>query len=495
MKSPGSTYRKVTFKDVTSSYIYVLFGFLAHLYIIFSGSLYFALEQEITHHLGATKETVVNYFAFLSIIFLLISLSFKWTRPIHIEEALIVLFIWILLRNLIPKDCVCCGNQHNKAIIDALAKEVGPTAAPQQQQQQQQQQNETSDESTKEAVVSSNREREKRDRGVDEDEDEEPACPWQNFNHLYSALCILVMISSFLMHARSYAVSLCFTVLSIALMIFTSLIPVSCNQLSAANANMNLLKFTLYSIVWFLNRRLRLSEYSLFLQYLKSMRIYYSYQDPNQQHLLCGIRHTTNKRRRCNNVGAYATPTSNRFRQYEDECDDIATFIEDNDECIVPRPLFENLTTLSKIVSKQKTTQSNLKKCKNSGPQGDKMRNFAWQSHQMLKIQEINAAYNAKRWFGNFFSWKNRFYDADVLNLFDLAKTLWILNVCPIYLLFVAFEYFLINYNISWNIVELQCLIERVKVMSHIRYASLNTCNSSDSFVVLSSASSIKRNK
>jgi len=385
----GASCHSVSFFDVTGGYIYVLIGFLAHLYIIFSGSLYFALQEELCVYLNVTKETLINYFAFFSIILLLISLSLKLTWPIRIEQALLVLFIWILLRNLIPKECLCCVSP-STAIV----------ALPQH-------------------------------------------CPWHDFNTFYSILCVIVMVSSFLMNARHRLFSLCFTVLAIVLMIFTSLLPVSCNQLSAANANAHLLKFTLYSIVWFVNRRMRLTEHVLSMQYLKSIRMLYSYQDCHQNHLLCGAKH--GKKRR------YVTQSN--------PCDEVACFIEGDEDCLVPCLLFHNLEELSKVVLKQKT------RCMSQ----EKMRHVAWQSHQMLKIHQINCSYNAKRWFGNFFSWKHRCYDADMLNLFDLTKTLWILNVCPIFLVFVFLEYLLLLYHIAWNIQELQCLIERVKVMCHIR--------------------------
>lgn len=369
---------KLTFADITNSYIYVLFGFFAHLYIIYPSSILFSLD------LGIERELLLTYFSIISIILLLISLALKWTWPIRIEEALIVLFIWILVRNLISKECF--------------------------------------------------------------------SCEWPDFNLFYSILCVVVMITSFLMNARHPKVSLFFTLISIVLMLITSLIPVACNQLTVEHANMNLLKFTLYSIVWFLNRRMRLSEYILSLNYLKSIRILYSYEDSQKKHLLCGVKHGKKKKTR---------------KKIAHECDDIACFFMEGDEdCLIPRPLFENLDDLSRVILKQNKACGNISQ--------EKLRNFAWQSHNLIKIHEIHCNYNAKRWFGNFFSWKYRFYDLYILNLFDLAKTLWILNVCSIFLFFVLLEYFLLSYYISWNIEELQCLLKRVKVMSHIRAIDIN---------------------
>lgn len=449
------TCHNITFADVTNGYIYVLFGFLAHMYIICSGSIYFALEQEISSHLDVTKETLINYFAFFSIILLIISLALKWTWPIRIEEPLLVFFIWILLRNLIPKECLCCGAttaESNQHLIDALAKAAAAAAPP-----------------TLTLISPDTAPPTPQPEITGESKHKKPPehCPWQDFDLIYSVLCVTVMISSFLMNARNRIFSMFFTVLAIVLMIFTSLIPVSCNQLSVANANLNLLKFTLYSIVWFVNRRMRLTEHILFINYFKSIRILYSYQDCHQNHLLCGIKHNKTKKKRINTATTTNNANTSYQRHCDDVCDDIAHFINGDEDCLIPRSLFNNLDELAKVVLKQKPRCD--KATGNAYVSTERVSQFAWQTHQMLKIHQIHCSFNAKRWFGNFFSWKHRSYNTDILNLFDLTKTFWILNVCPIFLVFVFIEYFLLLYHISWNIKELQCLIDRVEVMRHIR--------------------------
>lgn len=459
MKLSG-TCRNVSFSDVTNGYIYVLFGFFAHLYIIFAGSLYFALEEQLTTSLNVRKETIINYFSFFSIILLIISLSLKWTwaRVIRIEELLLIFFMWVLLRNLIPKECLCCGSVSNQQIIDSLAKAAAAAAVPPTLNPSP---SPSEDVGTATPTNELNIER-KKDKPPSIDDN----CPWEDFNTIYSALCVVVMISSFLMNARNRVFSLFFTVLAIILMIFTTLLPVSCNQLNVVNANLNLLKFTFFSIVWFLKKRMHMTEHFLFGNYLKSIRIMYSYQDARQNHLLCGVRHHNNtknkKRKRPINTNATAT------RHCDDTCDDIAQFINGDEDCLIPRALFNNLDELSSVVLKQKAH------CNSSST--TQISQLAWQSHQLLKIHQIHCSFSAKRWFGNFFSWKHRFYDTDILNLFDLTKTLWILNICPIFLFFVFIEYFLLLYHIWWNIKELECLIERVKVMTHIRCTLNEVC-------------------
>lgn len=459
----GTTCRNITFSDVTNGYLYVLFGFFAHLYIIFSSSIYFALEHEITHHLGITKETLINYFAVFSIIILLISRSLKWTWPIFIEDALIVLCIWILLRNLIPKECLCCSAPI--LIIHSTMANVTDGAAP------------TPNPMPPNTTINSNEDippdRGKKRDFIEEEDEESEHCPWHNFNIIYSVLCVIVMLSSFMMLARNYFISMFFTILAIVLMIFTSLVPVSCNQLNAVNANTNLIKFTFYSMIWFLNRRKHLSEQCLCAQYFKSFRILYSYEDCRQKHLLCGVKHTKNS----NKYRTKKKYTTTTLRHTEDVCDDISCFIEGDQDCLIPRPLFDNLEELCKVVLNhrarcEKAAATAISNNNINTEHDHNVRHFAWQLHQIIKIQQINRSYNERRWFGNFFSWKHRFYDTDILHLFDLTKTIWILNVCPIFLLFVPLEYFLMTSHTSWNIQELQCLIERVKVMSHIRFRS-----------------------
>lgn len=443
---PLTACRTVNFSDVTNGYIYVLFGFFAHLYIIFSTSLYFSLEAELHHHTGLSKETIINYFACFSIILLLLSLALKWTWPIKIEEALIVIFIWILLRNLLPKDCPCCNPppptvvlHHPLLVVDGLA----PTPAPNPE--------------TAAGVTVTNHQQAK--------EPPDGECEWQPFNLLYSVLCVVVMIASFLMNARSYAVSMGFSVLAIVLMIFTTLIPISCNQFNQSNVNSNLFKFTLYSIVWFNNRRKRLTEQVLSTQYLKGMQILYSYEDNQQNHLLCGVKHAKKKRKK-----KHTHQPQQRLRHCADECDDIACFLcEEQSRCLIPRPLFDRLDTLSCSVIRPVYMS---RRAYSGRVDGEKARDFVCQLRNIKKIHAIHSQFNERGLLGDLFSWKNRSYDTEIQNIFDLTKTLWILNVCPIFLVFVLLEYILLNYHIHWNIKELTCLIQRIKVMSHIRCAS-----------------------
>lgn len=360
---------KVKYGDVTTRYLYVLFGLFAHLYIIFSSSLYFAFEAEFEEHLGVSKELVVNYFAFFSIILLLISLALKWTWPIKVEEALIVIFLWILLRNLLPKECVCCAS-------------------------------------------------------------EQTGCGWPHFNLLYSVLCVAAVLASFMMHARHYGISVFFTIVAIGLMIVTSLIPVSCNQFGPLTINTNMLKFTLYSIVWFVNRRMRLTEQVLVTQYLKSLRILYGHAYHAE--------------------GKYP----------HDLIVDDSKHVDHS----IPTILFEKLERLSESIVQRKKREGKTRG-RMTRDEIHSYTTFRAQLHNMTRIHRIHREYKATRWFGGFFSWKHRFYDTEIQNIFDLTKTLWILNVCPVFLVFSFIEYLLILYQTKWNINELRRLIQVVELM------------------------------
>lgn len=429
--------KSVNFSDVVNGYIYVLFGFIAHIYLVFSSSLYLSLFNKEALIVGVSNTTLVNYFALISIFILLFSLYSKWTWPFKVEEVLIVFFIWVLLRNILPKDCACCNPPPPTAEsmgihIDGKA----PTSTP------------TKEETSTDVLVSK----------IEEDKIKPPedCSGWQNSTILYSVLCVLVMLSSFLMNARNNAISIAFTVTTIVLVIFTTLIPTSCNQLNVADFNTHLIKFTLYSIVWFLNRRMRLSERILSIHYLRSIQILYTYEDTHQKHLLCGVTHK--KRRKQFNYRG----TLNRH--CHDECDEIDYFINECtlEEALIPRPLFDKLDLLCNSVIMQKNPQGSSRLYRDRVDEV-KARHHASQIRNVQKIHHIHHEYN------HFFSWKHRLYDPEIQNIFDLSKTLWILNVCPLFLLFVLLEYFLLNYHIHWNIKELKCLIRHVKVMRHIQ--------------------------
>lgn len=432
--------RKVSFSDVTSSYVYVLLGFFGHLYIIFSTSLYFSIETELQQRTGLSKETLINYFACLSIIFLLFSLALKWTWPIKFEEAIIVICIWILLRNLLPKDCPCCNPPPPTVVLtgDEVAVVVASQSPP------------SLGDGRTVATINEEEEKPPDDQG----------CQAEPFNTIYAVLCVIVMIASFIMNARSWLVSVLFTGLAIMLMIFTTLIPTSCNQFTQANVNTNLLKFTVYSVIWFNNRRKRLTEQVLVTQYRKGMHILYSYNDHQQNHLLCGVKHhhhPYNKLKKKKYKPRY------QQQHLADQCDDIACFLcQEECDSLVPRPLFDRLERLSCAIIQPSDMSSRSYRGR---ADIERARHFVCQLRNVKKIHDIHTR------FCDFFSWKNRSYDSEIQNIFDLTKTLWILNVCPIFLLFVFLEYILINYCIHSNIQELRCLIQRVKVMTHIRGA------------------------
>jgi hypothetical protein len=449
--------RRIKFSDVTNRYIYVLFGFFAQLYIVASTSLYFSIQEQFQESLGISKETVINYFSFFSIIFLLLSLSLKWTWPIKIEEALIVIFIWILLRNLLPKDCLCCNTDTSGNPIVTSEGEV------QEQQVKYPSPPHLEKENEPAPLPTSKKKR------AGEEEQQTENCPWPNFNVVYSILCVIVMLASFMMTSSHYIVSVLFTIVAIVLMIFTTLVPISCNQFNQSNLNENLLKFTLYSIVWFVNRRQRLTELVLTSEYLHGIHILYTYQDDCAQHLLCGAVHhkhkkssPQNKKKPHNTIG---------------ECDEIANFIVNESSCSIPKLLFQKLERLHLSVTrfkekeKEKMEQQQQKKHKQQQQQQQnaeiRKRNYMFnlQLSNMIKICGIHQRYKERRWFGGFFSWKYRAYDTELLNIFDLTKTLWILNVCPLFLVFVFIEYILILYHSKLNIDELRSLICVVKLM------------------------------
>ena len=83
-------------------------------------------------------------------------------------------------------------------------------------------------------------------------------------------------------------------------------------------------------------------------------------------------------------------------------------------------------------------------------------------------IYEIHQKSVEGRWLNSFFSWKNRFYDSNLQNIYDLTRTIWILNVCPSFLAFIVLEYLFIIYNIRWNKKELHDVMIRAKSMSFI---------------------------
>ena len=94
-------------------------------------------------------------------------------------------------------------------------------------------------------------------------------------------------------------------------------------------------------------------------------------------------------------------------------------------------------------------------------------------------LYRTNRRYAAS-WFS---SWKNRYYGERIVYLFDIASTIWILAICPIFLFTVIIILFWLAYYIRQNIHELEDTNKHIAVMNKLankRVANKTTTTDDD---------------
>ncbi len=377
--------RPLKFSDITNQYSPIMFGFAAQLYVIVSTTLYYLLEHEFMHHLGLTRQQLITYYSLFSIILLLCIRHQTWTTPIIIEDALIVIFFWLLLGNLIYIDCQCCSSGDPDSL----------------------------------------------------------SCLWQNNQLLYSMLCISLMFISFLFNATNYYLSVVIKVIGIVLLLFVPVVPITCNQFLLQTIDINIIKLTLFIIIWFIYRRLRLIEIVISNEYMKSIAILKSYS---------------------NYKAIFETPHSNttvttKGKMYNNEHNigDPDSILSGSIDYTIPRNLFSELTRMNTLIMTTKLPQQEPSKNNNK----NNLLSFSRQIENFSDIYKIHRKHSDDKYF----TWKNRYYDKQLLFILDLASTIWILTVCPFYLFFITIQFVILLYNISESDSELRSVLKVVKFM------------------------------
>ena len=372
--------KNLDFSDISYRYVHILFGLAGQIYLILFATLYWALEYEFQTHLGFSQQQLLAYFSIFSLLVMFLSRHAEWSFPIVIEDGLIVVFFWVLLSSLVTGDCTCC---------------VTPT----------------------------------------------PGCFWQENQVLYSMLCVALMLCSFLFDARFFPLSLLFKALSVALLLFVPLVPISCNQFNMSQVSIAILKFSLFVLTWFVQRRQRLTEALLSNEYLKSMSILRSYEHYKR-------------------LFVDASGDKKRAQRRMDE--DTAEWR--SEEMHIPVRLFARMERLEHDVllyQKQLAQQQQQK----AGGREDRQVAFEMQTR---KLGDLCRVHRDQRSYNRFFSWKNRHYDTRLLFLLDLAGTVWILTVCDWFLFFIALQLVVVYYRIASNMRELRQVTKLVKFMDYV---------------------------
>ena len=372
--------RILKFGDITNRYSPIIFGFAAQLYVLISVSLYYLLEYEFNLHLGITRQQLITYYSLFSII-LLVCLRYQTitAQPIIIADALIVIFFWLLLGNLLIIDCQCCSTGDPNSL----------------------------------------------------------SCFWQNNQLLYSLLCVSLMFISFLFNSTNYYLSIVIKTIGLVLLLFVPIIPITCNQFLLQTVDINIIKLSLFIIIWLIYRRLRLIEIVISNEYMKSIAILKSYSEYKSIF--------------------ENTPQSTKKEKKKVVDGDVLFSVGMIEEPVkidytIPSNLFSEIERHNLLADEYVNNSNNNKKRNRDESSVNTM--FEVQLRNFLQIHEIHRSHYDKKYF----SWKNRYYETQLLFILDLASTIWILTVCPLYLFFIAIQFVVLLYNITESNTELHKL-------------------------------------
>lgn len=164
--------------------------------------------------LGLSKELIISYAALISLFLLVASLVLRWTAPIMIEGAVISIVAWILYDVIFSGQCLYCGGSGGGGI---------ETASP---------------------------------------------APFF-FSVFYSVLWIYTLLANYLADNRNTLLAYSFLISAALLFFILLLLPTPCNVFRHHSVATVFLKITLFSIVWILNRNLRIAE-TVLLRFYRS---------------------------------------------------------------------------------------------------------------------------------------------------------------------------------------------------------------------------------
>lgn len=243
---------------------------------------------------------------------------------------------------------------------------------------------------------------------------EAQACFWQNNHALFSVLCVALMFVSFLFQAANLAAAIFFRLTTVALLLVVPIVPVSCNQFLFNELGVSTLKLLLFVTLWYLQRRLRLCETALANAYTRAMAL---------------------------------------VRDHYDGLPPPQTYCGGGGDLSVPLHLFRSLDELMVRVKEHRQRRQRQRT----------LRELDIQLESLTRIYEIHLQCRDAAWF----SWKTRSYDASLLFVFDLAGTVWILVVCPWFLLFIGVQVPLLFCSLWRTLDELRVVSKYVKFMQY----------------------------
>ena len=479
-------------------------GLVAHIIALLFISLYAMLTGDGEANgpsIPEANDAVLSSISVLTIVVLYISFTMELTWPMRIEETLIIILLWSLLGNVgsgLLFDTSCQQYHHHTGFSsDGMPSAQQPPPSPPQTAHAV---HVTADESpggaddidvdTDDARViivkpytthagepgsvhaTSNHHNNNNNNGCGS---------WAMFDIWFSLLCVFSSLLSLLCDTKNYYLSALFKTLSVGITVLIFLVPIRCNRFRLMGIEVLILKITLYNIVWNMNRFKRITETLIGKNYMTGVELVQRYQSiverletpvvvSQQQQQQ---QYTTMPMRRAqqhdysDSESDYDTTGNNKRRRtsFQTSYDETNTAIPSTLFALVDT-LQNDLDPVRRRLYKRAHEAEKRRQPHLSGPLiSHHERAVSDQLDSFDALAETNRRYSMA-WFA---SWKNRYYGERIVYLFDIASTIWILAICPIYLFTVVILLFWLAYHIRINMRELEDTSRTIADMSRIR--------------------------
>lgn len=292
---------------------------------------------------------------------------------------------------------------------------------------------------------------------------------WNLFNVYFACLCLFTSIMSFLCDTRHYCLSFFFRTLTVLTTILIFVVPIACNRFRLTSTPILILKVTLYNLAWHMHRYMRDLQGDIVGDYNRATLIMRTYDSVYTSLMTTRVRrlpasHYMEKQQQ----HRYHYDDSNSEEEDGEEDDDDHHYDDDDDydEYEEGRRVLRIKRNPLAVFKTLEKTNTMLKKVPYSGRKNHKQGVEPSRQEQQMPYQITNFTQlykiNRRHRPSCFFSWKNRAYDDRIS---DIARTVWILAICPSYL-FVALLFIIgLGYYIRRNVTELESTNKTLSIM------------------------------
>lgn len=465
--------------DVVTRYTFFLAGILCQIFAL----LLISVWKEFSEMTGSRYESLADLAAVVFVILLLIVWSMRWTYPMSIEEPIIIILIWIILSSRISdRHCFCCRGHRPGPIAPPL---------PHPNHTHHHHHHQVEVEEAGVAVVGA-----EHHHHHDGDHDEGPDmmlevwqlliddCHLESFNFVYSLLCVILVLVAFCTELRNYYISLLFRLTTAALvailLILLVVSPSLCSKFDISDSVITLARVTLFLAIGWINKYRRATERYVAHDYCEVVNVTTetltlantelpSYLMTNKFNtprdlFLHFSRLARFLARQYNEDGGREKKSSKRRRKKggggkksanDDDMDlplGRAEIDDDGDEDE------EDEEDEGRFSRRRDKEQSRLKVTTGErmmGSEEEEENVGETMSDILVHLYNFSNRYK-QNYVSGVWCWKNRAHSKHLLHLIDLAYIIWLLIVCPQWLLLAPLEIVWLLYYVRLNTTELR---------------------------------------